>query len=73
MNTKPLYCTQCKKTYNVTIENLKLMKEHDQSFNEKEYKKGCFFKDLKIKILIHRYLNKKFRSIFTISYIEFSI
>ncbi|MEA3522941.1 MAG: hypothetical protein U9R50_08185 [Campylobacterota bacterium] len=46
MKTKPLYCKQCKKNYNVRDEDLELMKQHDPNFNGKEYIKGCFFKDL---------------------------
>ena len=48
MNTSTLYCDNCKKTYNVRKEDLELMKKYDKNFNEKEYTKGCFFKDLRI-------------------------
>jgi hypothetical protein len=46
MSTQPLYCHYCHKNYNVRKEDLQLIKEHDPSFNGKEYTKGCFFKDL---------------------------
>lgn len=46
MSTYPLYCQNCKKDYNVREEDLQLMKKHDKSFDGKEYKKGCFFKEL---------------------------
>lgn len=46
MSIYPLYCENCKKTFNVRKEDLDLMKTYDMTFDKKVYTKGCFFKDL---------------------------
>lgn len=48
MSTQKLYCHNCKRDYNVRDEDMNLMKENDKSFDGKEYKNGCFFKELNI-------------------------
>jgi hypothetical protein len=56
MSTQALYCHNCKKDYNVKKEDIQLVKDQDKSFDGKEYKKGCFFKELG---QIKRLKNKK--------------
>ncbi len=46
MSTQNLYCKNCQKNYTVRKTDIELIKEHDKSFDGKEYTKGCFFKEL---------------------------
>lgn len=46
MSTQNLYCHNCKRDYNVRVEDLELMHKHHKDFDKKEYKQGCFFKEL---------------------------
>ena len=46
MSINQVYCKNCKRTYNVRLSDIKLMKEHYLDFDGKTYTYGCFFKDL---------------------------
>lgn len=46
MSTQALYCHNCKKDFNVRVEDIQLMIKNDKNFDGKEYKNGCFFKEL---------------------------
>jgi curved DNA-binding protein CbpA len=55
MNTQSLYCSSCKKNYDINQEDLDLMQQYDKNFNNssKGYTDGCFFKNLgKIKRIL---------------------
>jgi len=55
MSTQPLYCHNCKKTYNVRQEDLNLMKKYSGDFNKNGYIGGCFFKNIgKLKRLLNQ-------------------
>ncbi|MDH4944495.1 hypothetical protein [Sulfurimonas sp. C5] len=46
MSMQSLYCHHCKTEYQVRQEDLNLMRQHYGNFDSKEYRGGCFFKNL---------------------------
>ncbi|WP_428743723.1 hypothetical protein [Sulfurimonas sp.] len=46
MSMQVLYCHRCKTEYKVREEDINLMQEHFGNFDPKEYRDGCFFKNL---------------------------